>query len=166
MKVSILLICGFITVSSVFAQVPVGFNYQAILRDENGIVRANEAITLQISIMDQEGLAFYTEVHDATTNEYGLANVVIGQGTTSHNFSTVDWSAGPYYLNITVNGEDLGSIPLLSVPYALFAETGNEGPQGPPGPQGERGLQGEPGDTKWNVAAGGISYPEGYPQER
>jgi len=164
------------------AQAPQGFNYQAILRNTDGTVKVNETISLQTSIVDELGASAYLEIHNTETNEFGLVNVVIGEGTTSDDFSVVDWSAGPYFLDITVNGVNLGSSPLLSVPYALFAESGNEGPQGPPGPQGiqgEQGLkgdqgdvgpqgeqgppgpQGEPGDTKWEEVIGGINFSEG-----
>lgn len=137
------------------AQAPQGFNYQAILRNSDGIVKANETVSLQITIVNDQGTSQYLEIHNTQTNELGLVNMVIGEGTTSNDFSSVDWSTGPYFLDITVNGVNLGSSPLLSVPYALFAESGNEGPQGPPGPQGiqgemgpqgPQGEKGEPGD--------------------
>ncbi len=170
---------------SAFGQAPQGFNYQAILRNSDGTVKANETVILQISIMDEMGATAYMEDHNTQTNEFGLVNLVIGQGTTSGDFSMMNWSAGPYYIDISVNGENLGSSPLLSVPYALYAESGNEGPQGPPGmqgiqgeigpvgaqgeigetgpkgDQGEVGPQGEPGDRKWEDVADGISYSGG-----
>jgi hypothetical protein len=40
--------------------------------------------------------------------------------------SAVQWGNGPYFLNITVNGVNLGTTELLSVPFALYAnETGD-----------------------------------------
>ena len=130
------------------SQVPQAFGYQAILRNPDGSIKVNETISLQINIVDEVGASAYLENHNTQTNEFGLVNVVIGEGTTTDDLSTVDWSAGLYFLNIEVNGDNLGSSPLLSVPYALFADSGNEGPQGPAGPQGEvgpQGPQGEPG---------------------
>ena len=105
------------------AQAPQGFNYQAIIRNSNGTVKANETISVQISIVDETGAASYIENHNIQTNEFGLVNLVIGQGTTSGDFSMINWSDGTYYLDITVNGVSLGSSPLFSVPYAMYTET-------------------------------------------
>lgn len=171
-----------------YSQAPNAFNYQAILRNSDGTVKPNETVSLQISIINDIGASVYLEIHNIVTSELGLVNLIIGEGTTSDDLSTVDWSSGPYFIDITVNGINLGSSPLLSVPYALYAASGNEGPQGLPGPQGipgeigsqgpkgdpgEQGLkgdpgdigpqgpQGEPGDSQWTDVSGGISYGEG-----
>jgi hypothetical protein len=108
---------------SVFAQAPQAFNYQAILRDSDGNPKANETVTLQISIVTDIGTSVYLETHNTKTNELGIVNVVIGEGTGTKELSAVDWSNGPYFLNIKVNGVTMGSSPLLSVPYALYAGT-------------------------------------------
>ena len=36
-------------------------------------------------------------------------------------FQHINWGAGTYFLNVKVDGEDMGSKQLLSVPYALYA---------------------------------------------
>ncbi len=131
------------------SQAPNGFNYQAILRNSDGTAMASESVALQISIINELGISSYLEIHNIVTNEFGYTNVIIGDGITSDNLSSVEWSNGPYFLDITVNGVAMGSSPLLSVPYALYAASGNEGPQGPVGMQGipgEMGPQGPKGD--------------------
>lgn len=121
MKKSILITV--IAISSIvsFSQVPDAFNYQAVLRNADGTVKANETVTIQINIVNNKGASSYLEIHNTQTNEFGIVNLVVGKGTTSDVFSNIDWSVGPYYLDITVNSEALGSSPLLSVPYALHA---------------------------------------------
>lgn len=149
----------------ILAQAPQAFNYQAILRNSDGTPKANETVSLQISIVNDQGVTSYLEIHNIVTSEYGLVNVVIGQGTSSDILSSVDWANGPHFLDIIVNGEAMGTSPLLSVPYALFAASGNKGPQGDPGPAGEPGIQGDegpPGDSSWELVNGGINYNEGY----
>ena len=131
-------------VLGISAQVPYAFNYQAVLRNADGSVRANESVTLQIRITNELGIPAYEEVHQTMTSEFGLIRVVIGEGTTTQELSFVDWSSGPYYIDLIVNGVHLGSSQLLSVPYALYAASGNTGPQGPPGVQG---IQGEAGPS-------------------
>ncbi len=168
-----------------YSQAPGAFNYQAILRNADGTLMANQAVGIQVGIVDTSGYSAYLETHQATTSQFGLVNLVIGQGEGSDDLSAVDWGAGPYFLEITVDGHLLDSSPLLSVPYALYAESGNEGPPGPEGEQGERGdqgakgdqgekgdqgdqgekgeqgLPGEPGDSKWDESSGSISYTDG-----
>jgi len=108
---------------NLLCQAPQGFNYQAILRNSDGTVKANETVSLQISLIDDNGSSAYMEIHNTQTNQLGLVNVTIGQGTTTDDLSEVDWSTGPYFIDIMINGEHMGSSPLLSVPYALYAET-------------------------------------------
>ena len=108
-----------------YSQAPQAFNYQAILRNTDGTFMANETVVLQISIIHghTDGPPVYLEIHNTQTNELGQVNLIIGKGTTTDDISTVDWSNGPHFLEITVDGEILGASPLLSVPYALYAKT-------------------------------------------
>ena len=130
-----------------YSQAPNAFNYQAVLRNTDGTIKANESVAIQISIIHghTDGPPVYLEIHNTTTSVLGLVNLVIGEGVTSDDLSTVDWANGPYFIDITVNGTRMGTSPLLSVPYALYAASGNEGPQGPPGMQGIQGGIGQPG---------------------
>jgi len=84
---------------------------------------------------------------------------VIGQGSVlSGSFAAIDWSQGPYFIEIgiDVNGGNnfttLGTQQLMSVPYALYAETaGNPGPQGPIGLTGPSGASGPAGANGKNT---------------
>ncbi len=146
-----------------FAQSPQGINYQAIMRAPNGTSIINQAVNLRISILNGSQLV-YRETHAATTTSSGLVNVVIGNGVPVQGvFSAIDWANGPFFaqLEADVNGGNTfiiyGSQQLMSVPYALYAETsgqpGTAGPQGPigltgaTGPQGPIGLTGATGNT-------------------
>ena len=74
----------------VLAQIPQAFNYEAIIRNDDGLVKVNETISIQMSIVDELGTSAYMEIHNTQTNELGLVHVVIGEGTTSDDLSTVD----------------------------------------------------------------------------
>ena len=111
-------------------------SYQAVVRDAGDVLVANATIGMQISILQTSptGIAVYIETHAPTTNINGLATVEIGDGTpVAGNFSTIDWSAGPYYLKTETDptGGSTYSISatsqLLSVPYALYAGNGFSG---------------------------------------
>jgi len=113
------------------AQIPSGFNYQAVIRSSDGNLMQQSDVSIRISIL--QGITatsvIYTETHAAQTNSYGLINLVIGEGQTSDNFSSIDWSNSPYFIKLEVDLNDgsgyveIGTSQLLSVPYALHAKT-------------------------------------------
>lgn len=123
----------FVAISAAtFAQAPQGINYQAVIRDNGGAVLANQAVGMKVSILQgsPSGTAVYEESFSPTTSQFGLVNVVIGQGTViSGDFTTIDWSAGPYYAEVSADETGgtsysvLGTQQLMSVPYSLYAET-------------------------------------------
>jgi len=142
------------------AQSPDMFNYQAVARSSNGKVIANKNVSFRFSILQGSpaGVSVFTETHIVLTNEYGVASLQVGAGTTvSGNFSTIDWGSGPYFFKVELDEKGLnnfivmGTSQLLSVPYALYAENGGTpGPAGPKGDDGETGPmgpQGNKGDT-------------------
>ena len=128
-----------------FAQAPEGINYQSVLRNLDGTILSNSSVGMQLSILQgsSTGTTVYSESHAVSTNDYGLINVVLGNGAVeSGDFSTIDWANGPYFLEVAVdenggtNYTALGTQQLISVPYALYAKTAGNGPQGPQGDQG------------------------------
>ncbi len=131
---------------SVFAQSPDLFNYQGVARDNGGNILANQNIGLQLSLHSgsSSGTVVYSETQVPTTNQFGLFSVKVGAGTVvSGNMTTVDWGGTSFFLQVEMDPsggtayQNLGTAQLLSVPYALYAETaGNPGPAGPTGSQG------------------------------
>ncbi len=103
------------------AQTPNQFKYQAVLRDASGTILANEAVTVNISILQGSvtGVSVFDETHNVTTTAQGLINLNIGS---INNLNLIDWSANTYFIEISVNGTIMGTSQLLSVPYALNAK--------------------------------------------
>ena len=66
-----------------FSQSPEGFTYQSILRDSNRDVVPLQNVDIRFSILQgsSSGPSIYTETHTTVTNDYGLINLFIGQGT-------------------------------------------------------------------------------------
>lgn len=117
--------------ASLFAQSPQKMNYQAIIRDVSGNVIANHAIGIRISILKNTS-PVYVETQSTTTNTSGLITIEIGGGTfvSGVPFASIDWSSGSNSLKTETDptgGTDytaiVGTSPLLSVPYALYAKT-------------------------------------------
>jgi hypothetical protein len=112
------------------AQAPQGFNYQATVRNSSGALIVNQNVLFKFNIMlnSQTSLPVYSETHQAPTDDLGQVNIVIGTGTpTIGTFSNINWANGTYYLGIELNTGSsyvaMGTTQLLSVPYALYANT-------------------------------------------
>jgi hypothetical protein len=132
MKKLILSLVAIATLSlSSFGQAPEGFKYQAVLRDAGNLILNNQAVGMRLTVQQGSigGTAVYTETFAITTNTYGLVNLEIGTGTTTDDFSIIDWSAGPYFIETAVDVTGgtsyavMGTSQLMSVPYALYAKT-------------------------------------------
>ena len=113
-----------------FAQAPQGFNYQATVRNSAGALIVNQNVNFKFNIMlnSATSLPVFSETHMAPTDDLGQVNLVIGQGTaTTGSFSTINWGTGNYYLGIELNTGSgyvaMGTTQLLSVPYALYANS-------------------------------------------
>ena len=158
MKKLVLSLVAIATISlSSFGQAPEGFKYQAVVRDAGNTILNNQAVGMQIEILQGgiSGTPVYTESFTPTTNTYGLVNLEIGTGTTSDDFTIIDWANDTYFIrtSIDVTGGSsysvMGTSQLMSVPYALYAKTSGNGagPIGPQGPAGADGIDGAIGAT-------------------
>ena len=75
---------------SIYAQSPEKMSYQAVVRDANNTLVANQTVGMQISILQSSitGTVVYTETHSVDANSNGLVSLEIGTGSsTSGNFS-------------------------------------------------------------------------------
>ena len=133
MKKSLLFIFSLLTLS-LWAQD--GINYQGAATDANGDELTNQNITLRASVLSTSanGNLEWEETHSATTDQFGLFNVVIGQGTntsngSTSNFDNMDWGSGNHFLKIEMDATGgtnyamIGTTQMMSVPYALYAKS-------------------------------------------
>ena len=114
-------------IASLWAQVPQKLTYQAVIRDVVGNVVNNQDLAVQISILQGslDGPVVYSENHTTSTTVNGVITLEVGGGKTSYDFTSIDWSDGPYYIRSTaeLNGKSISvTSQLLSVPYALYAQ--------------------------------------------
>ena len=121
------------------AQAPQGFNYQATVRNSAGDLIINTNVYFKFNVIQGSltAVPIFTETHYVSTDDLGQVNLVIGQGTANTGaFSALDWSLGSYYLGIeldTGNGYvAMGTTQLLSVPYAMYAESSGSSSSGFP----------------------------------
>lgn len=121
---------------AIIAQVPQGFNYQALAMDGDGVPLTGLELQVRIAILkDEAGKdVVWEEEHTVRTNDKGLFTLMIGdrnaiwiQGV--KDFSLIDWSAIPLYIRTMIYYKEwhtMGVSQLLSVPYAMrSADFGN-----------------------------------------
>ena len=157
------------------AQVPQKMSYQAVVRNASQTLLTNQEVGMRLSILQGSatGAEVYSETHLALTNANGLVTVELGNGTDElGSFGSINWSQGPYFIQSEVdpsggsNYTIIATSQLLSVPYALYAETSGSsipGPQGPAGAQGATGVDGVQGPNGPQGPAGpqGVAGPAG-----
>jgi hypothetical protein len=127
-KLFILLVFAITVIAT--AQAPQGFNYQATVRNSAGALIVNQNVNFKFNIMlnSQTSVPIYSETHFAPTDDLGQVNLTVGTGTpTTGTFSAINWAAGSYFLGIELNTGSgyvaMGTTQLLSVPYALYANS-------------------------------------------
>jgi len=119
-----------------------GIFFQAIARDNNTNPAKNRKIYLQTKIIASSptGTNALIEEYQTSTDDYGVFSIMIGNGIrvggVASGLSTIDWSNGPYYLNLKIaitpvgvgiawdyNKEwvDLGTTVFGTVPFALYS---------------------------------------------
>ncbi len=117
---------------SLSAQVPAGFSYQAVVRNTEGEIIAHQDVNFKFTILQNStsGNEIYSETQSARTNEFGLANLIIGDGTVvSGEFNPSLWGGNIHFLKVEIdpaNGNSfnsLGTTQLVAVPYAFHAQT-------------------------------------------
>ncbi len=125
-KIITLFAIAFLSVS-LWAQSPQKISYQSVVRDGAGELIVSSAVDMQISVLQgaADGASVYTETQAPSTNENGLLSVQIGTGTTSDDFTSIDWANGPMFVKTEIDLDSDGTYDitatseLLSVPYAL-----------------------------------------------
>jgi len=121
----------FICLNYINAQAPKAFNYQAVVRDNDGKALINEDLSFRVRLL--EGLLteteVYAETHDVRTNKFGLVNLKIGDGTVeSGSMDDLDWANNTYIIQIEIadlgstDFQILGKSQLVAVPYAFYAD--------------------------------------------
>ena len=111
------------------AQTPQGINYQAVAYDANGFELANQEISIRLGILLEtaDAESSYSETHQITTNDFGLFSLLISQGNSTDDFSSLNWENGAF-LKVEIDEDLDGEFTLMginsfsSVPYSLFAQ--------------------------------------------
>ncbi len=119
-----------------------GIFFQAVARDNFTNPAKDRKIYLLTTIIQSNpsGIKVFAEEHQTNTDAMGVFSISIGNGIrvggTATNISTIDWSKGPFYLNLKVaitpiggnsnwdytkEWMDMGTTSFGAVPYALYS---------------------------------------------
>ncbi len=104
--------------SALSANAQIGYQV-SLLDNATGEPRADETVTVEIAITDSNGKAICSERKSATTNDFGVLSLTVGNSST---FTDADWSALPFFISATVDGTLIGRSQILNVPVAEYAK--------------------------------------------
>jgi len=119
------------SISKTYSQVPTNLSFQAVIRNASNQLVVSAPVGIRVSLLQggANGVAVYSEIHNASTNTNGLVTLEIGAGSPINgDFTTVDWSKGSYFIKVETdpaggtNYSIVTSSQILSVPYALYAK--------------------------------------------
>jgi hypothetical protein len=131
-----------INANQLFAQTTNGIFFQAVARDNFSTPAKDRKIYVQSSIIQTTptGTKVLTEEHQANTDATGVFSISLGNGVrvggTATSLATIDWSKGPFYLNLKVSitpiggnsnwdyskeWVDMGTTSFGAVPFALYS---------------------------------------------
>lgn len=104
-------------------------NYQGVASDSSGdpITNSNIAIQIALKFGSPTATASYIENHSIATDDNGLFNLQIGNGSAiSGTYNTLNWGEDANYLTVSLNGTEVGTTEMTAVPYALYAKRADE----------------------------------------
>ena len=94
-------------------------NYQAVARDAGGVLMTNQAVTIDFEIRDGAGgPAVYNETQNLNTDTNAVFSAQIGSVTP---LTSVNWLNIDAWLQVDLNGTNVGETQIGSVPTALHS---------------------------------------------
>ena len=115
-----LMICAFMSViSCLSATGQIGYQI-SLLNTATGEARANETVNVTATITDSLGGVIYTGTQSATSNDFGVLSLSVGDADT---FTNLDLQLHrlPFFIEVSANGAMISRSQILSVPVAEVA---------------------------------------------
>ena len=101
------------------AQAQIGYQV-SLLNTATGKPQANKTVNVNITITNAENEVVHTEIQTATTNDFGILSLSVGNENT---FKNADWNKLPFYIAVSADGTLIGKSQILTVPVAEYAKT-------------------------------------------
>ena len=129
-KIFLFFVAAMIATASFSQNSGLGFNYQAVVRNVDGVLLANSDVTLRISLYPGQLAAAPTwvETHKAHTDISGCFGITIGKGaredcSAAANYSDINFSAVYYWMKIEIlEGNNYREVSYAQLPSSPYAE--------------------------------------------
>lgn len=131
MKKLLLLVLGLSLATTIFAQNSgLGFNYQAVVRNADGLLLTGSNVTLRVSLYPGQTATAPTwvETHSVTTDQFGTFSITVGHGLRSPNsmaanYSDINFAAVFYWMKIEImEGGSFRELSFAQLPSAPYCE--------------------------------------------
>ncbi len=122
MRRTIVYIILCILVIPVASRAQIGYQV-SLLNTATGEPRAGVTVSAAMTITDSSDKIVYTGTQQATTNDFGVLSLAVGDDAT---FKNADWSKLPFFISVSVDGTLVGKSQILSVPVAEYAKKTGE----------------------------------------
>lgn len=107
-----------------------GFNYQAVVRNADGVLLANSDVSLRISLYPGQMAATPTwvETHKVHTDISGSFGITVGKGTrdensVASNYSDINFAAVFYWMKIEIlEGDNYREVSYAQLPSSPYSE--------------------------------------------
>lgn len=140
-KISLLFVSLLISFGAFAQNSGLGFNYQAVVRNADGILLANSDVTLRISLYPGQTAASPTwiETHNAHTDFSGSFGITVGKGmrdgsSIAAKYADINFASVYYWMKIEIkegsNYREVSFAQLPSSPYSEVAYSSSGVPAG------------------------------------
>ncbi len=120
--ISAILFCLVCTLVPTASRAQIGYQV-SLLNTATGEPRAGVTVNAVVTITDSSDKVVYTGTQQATTNDFGVLSLAVGDDAT---FKNADWSKLPFFISVSVDGTLVGKSQILSVPVAEYAKKTGE----------------------------------------
>lgn len=130
MKKTLFILAFMVAIAANAQNSGLGFNYQAVVRNANGVLLADTTVNLRVSLYpgQQASTPTWVETHAVHTDFSGCFGITVGKGerdnsSVAENYFDVNFSAIYYWLKIEIfEGEAYREISYSQLPSAPYAE--------------------------------------------
>lgn len=141
MKRFILLLACLAVMTAYAQNSGLGFNYQAVVRNANGVLLADTTVNLRVSLYPGQHASTPTwvETHAVSTDFSGCFGITVGKGERDNisvveNYSDVNFSAIYYWLKIEIfEGDTYRELSYSQLPSSPYSEVAHNAILFPPG---------------------------------
>ena len=129
-KYCFLLFVLWVSLNSFAQNSGLGFNYQAVVRNADGVLLANSDVTLRISLYpgQQAATPTWVETHKVHTDYSGCFGITVGKGTresssVAANYKDINFAAVYYWMKIEIlEGNNYREVSFAQLPSSPYSE--------------------------------------------